>query len=374
MAAAAQRSVAVDEAFKAQVEGKPLRVQGIGLANGFTHNTLLSSGNRSSNPGPAWAVPLLLPSVLPREEEGSPSQGDRNASSSPSSQAQSSQSPITETSEVASAESLEPEKPPVQVSDVWGDLTDGATAAVSKEAGPADPSSSARTLPSQSPAHPEIPQLERSAGISPKVQPAGILSQGEPVDKTPAVKLEFVSTTDFFVTSRKFRVRKRYIVAALLTKFLRRKRAEAASSTADQDQQSPPKASLTAAHRITIGSSSGATSSNHDEARTDVRLTGKITIMDLPNEIIEVIAQHLRPTYEPVDEMNGEIRVAIWEQDDGFYPLWGKDMFGLAASCKRFRDLLYDRNRYGCIQVSDSEEALKSMLKNMPRSKRELVK
>lgn len=312
MASAAQWPAAVDEDFKPQAESKPLKVQGIGSGNGFTHDTLPFSSNRAPTLGPAWAVPSLLLSASPREEESRRSQGDRNASSPPSSRAQSSHSPITGTSEVASAESLEPWKPPVQVIDVWGDFTDGATAAVSKEAGPADPLSSARKSPSQSPAHPEIPQLQGLAGISPKEPSTGTFSQGKPVDETPAVKPKFAFTNDFFVTSRKFRVRKRYIVADLLTQFLRRKRAEAASGTADQDQQSPSKTALTAARQSTIGSFSSAPSRKHDEARTDVYLTGKTTILKLPNEVIEVIAQHLRPLYEPVDEMNREIRVAIW--------------------------------------------------------------
>jgi hypothetical protein len=98
------------------------------------------------------------------------------------------------------------------------------------------------------------------------------------------------------------------------------------------------------------------------------------TIMDLPDEILEKIAEYLKPGYQPKEEVYRNLRVVLWEQDDVFNPSWGKDIFGFATTCRRFRKLLYDCNRLHCIQVIDSEQGLESMVKNIPKKKKDFVK
>lgn len=133
------------------------------------------------------------------------------------------------------------------------------------------------------------------------------------------------------------------------------------------------------------GSSSDAGTSDVSDLQRDVRdrprdqkavprKSTQVTIMDLPDELVEDIAWYLRPEYQPKEEIYRDLRVVMWAQDDIFSPSWGKDLFGLATTCKRFRALLYDRNRLKCVQVVDSEEGLESMVKNIPRNKKDLVK
>lgn len=97
-------------------------------------------------------------------------------------------------------------------------------------------------------------------------------------------------------------------------------------------------------------------------------------LMGLPDEIIEEIVSYLKPRFMPQEETYGAMRVVTWEQDAVFDPCWSKDLFGLATTCKRFYKLLYDRHRLECIQVVDSEEGIKSMVKSIPDDKKELVR
>ncbi|KAJ9094695.1 hypothetical protein QFC21_005852 [Naganishia friedmannii] len=98
------------------------------------------------------------------------------------------------------------------------------------------------------------------------------------------------------------------------------------------------------------------------------------SFVDLPDEVIDEIVFYLKPRFVPREETYGAMRVATWEQDEVFDPCWGKDLFGLATSCRRFYNLLYDTQRLNCVQVIDSEEGIKSMIKSIPDDKKELVR
>ncbi|KAJ9105071.1 hypothetical protein QFC19_003703 [Naganishia cerealis] len=139
----------------------------------------------------------------------------------------------------------------------------------------------------------------------------------------------------------------------------------------------------------TSGSDTGASDLSETEAQQDrngigrqpheVLLAAKkddtrSTLIHLPDEVIEEIVLHLKPPFEPREETHKALRVVTWEQDEVFNPCWGKDLFGLATSCRRFYDLLYDANRLKCVQVVDSEDGIKSMVKNIPNDKKSLVR
>ncbi|KAJ9115845.1 hypothetical protein QFC22_004987 [Naganishia vaughanmartiniae] len=136
-------------------------------------------------------------------------------------------------------------------------------------------------------------------------------------------------------------------------------------------------------------SESEATSDTTDDAEMHTRISGSYSvgtvanskknvtrnsILDIPDEVVDEIVAYLQPRFVPREETYGALRVAMWEQDEVFDPCWGKDLFGLATSCKRFYNLLYDTHRLKCIQVVDSEEGIKSMVKSIPDDKKQLVR
>lgn len=303
----------------------------------------------------AELLPSLMPSAMPREDapiaaaESVPTGKKRPVIDVWGDLMETSKTDEEDTDETMSPEPSVISEAAVATTEVTADSPSKPVKAVSASSTPPPLAS-----PVPSTAAPD----SQNTAENPKVSNTDLPS--DPIKATSASS-KYTMTTAFCATSRKAKGGKRNAATAVLDKFLRQKlfgRKQAQPIAGSH----PAKPEIANEARIT---------GRQDEARTTAR---RANITDLPNEIIEAIAKHLRPPYEPIEEMSTVMRVCIWEQDDIFYPHWGKDLFGLAATCKRFRKLLYDRNRYGCIQVADSEEALKSMVKNMPREKRELVR
>lgn len=351
-----------------QIEVEPISVQPNGTKHESTPDLLRSSSDPFQMRDTPDPVLSPKPSLFARENEASLFKEGREAFPPPPFEVRlgaktevpslgSRASPAETLSDVASRS-----RTPVEVIDVWGDLTVEPSAVVS-EGGPRVSTTS-----------PEIPLNQSATEILPTEPVAGALPEGKPINATAPHGPKFIATTEFCATSRKVRGRKRNVATDSVTKLLRDKRTGEAIKTFNQSQQASPSQLDNVKSQSASTPSACAASSNQDEARTGGDGACQITITDLPNEIIEAIALHLKPPFEPVEEITSAMRVVIWDQDDNFNPTWSKDLFGLSATCKRFRNLLYDRNRFSCIQVADSEEAMKSMVKSMPISKRGLVK
>lgn len=197
-----------------------------------------------------------------------------------------------------------------------------------------------------------------------------------------------LATSIFTARSRKTRAGKIRIASRASEKLLlqRAKSAPATKVTASSASSEYKTATDSEADSMSVVSGESDSDSTSDAGASDVSdmkldvkdvKTAKNTrgtIMDLPDEILEEIAEYPKPGYQPREEIYRDLRVVLWEQDEVFNPLWGKDLFGLATTCRRFRNLLYDRNRLQCVQVIDSEQGLESMVKNIPKKKKDLVK
>lgn len=193
------------------------------------------------------------------------------------------------------------------------------------------------------------------------------------------------ATSIFTARSRKTRAGKTRIASRAYERLLLQRansfpNAKPVSSAGSSEYQTASGSeadSMSVASEADSDSTSDAGTSDVSDLELDakhVQTARQGTIMKLPDEILQRIAEYLKPGYQPKEESYRDMRVVLWEQDDVFDPTWGKDLYGLATTCRRFRDLLYDCNRLQCVQVIDSEQGLESMAKNIPKGKKDFVK